>query len=139
MNDPLSPEQEVERAELRERVGAAIDRLPEREREALVLREFEELRYREIAEQLGIPIGTVIVAALPRPPIPGTRRSRPRGPGPAGRRGAPMPESTREGNGMPRVEERVRHLMMAEVDREISGEGRLELESALDADPDLPR
>ena len=48
-----------------------------------------------------------------------------------------MPESRRKGNGMPREEERVRHLMMAEVDREISGEGRLELESALDADPDL--
>lgn len=57
---PPSPEEEVERAELRERVGAAIDRLPEREREALVLREFEELRYREIAELLGIPIGTVM-------------------------------------------------------------------------------
>lgn len=38
---------------------------------------------------------------------------------------------------MPHEEERVRHLMMAEVDREISGEGRRELESALDADPDL--
>ena len=48
-----------------------------------------------------------------------------------------MPESRRKGNGVPREEERVRHLMMAEVDREISGEGRLELESALDADPDL--
>ncbi|WP_419949824.1 RNA polymerase sigma factor [Candidatus Palauibacter sp.] len=57
---PLSPEQAVERAELRDRVAAAIDRLAEREREALVLREFEGLRYREIAELLGIPIGTVM-------------------------------------------------------------------------------
>ena len=48
------------RSELREQVGAAIERLPERERETLVLREFEELRYREIAELLGIPIGTVM-------------------------------------------------------------------------------
>ena len=56
----LSPDQAVVRAELREQVGAAIERLPERERETLVLREFEELRYREIAELLGIPIGTVM-------------------------------------------------------------------------------
>ena len=39
---------------------AAIERLPEREREVLVLKEFEGLRYREIAELLGIPIGTVM-------------------------------------------------------------------------------
>lgn len=57
---PLSPDQAMERSELREQVGAAIERLPERERETLVLREFEELRYREIAELLGIPIGTVM-------------------------------------------------------------------------------
>lgn len=57
---PLSPDQAMERTELREQVGAAIERLPERERETLVLREFEELRYREIAELLGIPIGTVM-------------------------------------------------------------------------------
>ena len=57
---PLSPEKAVERAELRDRVAAAIERLAEREREALVLREFEGLRYREIAELLGIPIGTVM-------------------------------------------------------------------------------
>ncbi len=57
---PLSPDQAVIRAELREQVGSAIERLPERERETLVLREFEGLRYREIAELLGIPIGTVM-------------------------------------------------------------------------------
>ncbi|WP_425153303.1 sigma-70 family RNA polymerase sigma factor [Candidatus Palauibacter sp.] len=57
---PLSPEKALERAELRDRVAAAIERLAEREREALVLREFEGLRYREIAELLGIPIGTVM-------------------------------------------------------------------------------
>ncbi len=57
---PLSPDRAVERAELREQVGEAIERLAERERETLVLREFEELRYQEIAELLGIPIGTVM-------------------------------------------------------------------------------
>ncbi|WP_420632834.1 RNA polymerase sigma factor [Candidatus Palauibacter sp.] len=57
---PLSPDRAVERSELRAQVSAAIGRLAERERETLVLREFQELRYREIAELLGIPIGTVM-------------------------------------------------------------------------------
>ena len=57
---PLSPDQAAERAELREQVAEAIERLAEREREVLVLREFEELSYREIAELLGVPIGTVM-------------------------------------------------------------------------------
>ncbi len=54
------PARNAERAELRARVQAAIEELPEREREVLVLKEFEGLRYREIAELLGIPIGTVM-------------------------------------------------------------------------------
>lgn len=54
------PARNAERAELRARVQAAIEQLPEREREVLVLKEFEGLRYREIAELLGIPIGTVM-------------------------------------------------------------------------------
>lgn len=54
------PARNAERAELRARLEKAIDALPEREREVLVLREFEGLRYREIAELLGIPIGTVM-------------------------------------------------------------------------------
>ncbi len=37
----------------------------------------------------------------------------------------------------PPGDDRVRQLMMAEVDREISGEGRAELESALQNNPDL--
>lgn len=57
---PPSPAQETERAELREQVASAIERLPEREREIIVLREFQELRYREIAELLDVPIGTVM-------------------------------------------------------------------------------
>jgi len=54
------PARSAERSELCAVVQAAIERLPEREREVLVLKEFEGLRYREIAELLGIPIGTVM-------------------------------------------------------------------------------
>lgn len=57
---PPSPARDLERSELRERVAAAIDRLKPREREVIVLREFEGLAYREIADTMGIPIGTVM-------------------------------------------------------------------------------
>jgi len=54
------PQQKLERAETIARVQASIETLPDREREVLVLKEFEGLRYREIAELLDIPIGTVM-------------------------------------------------------------------------------
>jgi RNA polymerase sigma-70 factor (ECF subfamily) len=38
----------------------AMDHLPDRLREVLVLRELEGLSYKEIAEALGVPIGTVM-------------------------------------------------------------------------------
>jgi RNA polymerase sigma factor (sigma-70 family) len=41
-------------------VHRALSRLPAGFREVLVLREFEELSYQEIAEVAGIPIGTVM-------------------------------------------------------------------------------
>ncbi len=50
----------LEQSELCARVRGAIEELPEREREVLVLKEFEGLRYRDIAELVGIPIGTVM-------------------------------------------------------------------------------
>lgn len=55
-----SPVRAAELAELRSRVAGAIEQLPDRQREVLVLKEFEGLRYREIAELVGIPIGTVM-------------------------------------------------------------------------------
>ena len=54
------PARNAERAELRARVERAINELPDRQREVLVLKEFEGLRYREISQLLGIPIGTVM-------------------------------------------------------------------------------
>ena len=57
VGDPAS---ETRRSELRARLASAIEELPDAEREVFVLREFEELRYREIAEVLEIPQGTVM-------------------------------------------------------------------------------
>lgn len=42
------------------RVNAAIEQLPTVFREALILRELEEMSYEEIAQIVGIPIGTVM-------------------------------------------------------------------------------
>lgn len=55
-----APDRAAERAELRERIERAIATLPPHEREVLVMREFEGLKYREIADLLGIPDGTVM-------------------------------------------------------------------------------
>lgn len=45
--------------EVLERVRQAISRLPEAEREALILHRFSNLKYREIAEIVGTRLGTV--------------------------------------------------------------------------------
>src|SRR5688572_24599152 len=54
------PALDVEREDLRRRVATAIEGLPPRDREVLVLKEFEDLKYREIADLLGVAIGTVM-------------------------------------------------------------------------------
>jgi RNA polymerase sigma-70 factor (ECF subfamily) len=55
-----TPEQILMRATLRDDLQAALDALPEAFREAVWLRDVEEFSYAEIAEMLGIPIGTVM-------------------------------------------------------------------------------
>ncbi len=54
------PEETVERTERGERVRQAVLALPTASRTVLVLREYEGLSYREIADTLSIPIGTVM-------------------------------------------------------------------------------
>jgi RNA polymerase sigma-70 factor, ECF subfamily len=58
--EATDPGVKAQRAEARRRVTNAIEQLPAREREVLVLKEFEDLKYREIADLLGIPTGTVM-------------------------------------------------------------------------------
>jgi RNA polymerase sigma-70 factor (ECF subfamily) len=54
------PAAALDRAETRRRVALAIEQLPAREREVLVLKEFDDLKYREIASLIDVPIGTVM-------------------------------------------------------------------------------
>jgi RNA polymerase sigma-70 factor (ECF subfamily) len=44
----------------RERIVGAIESLPEEFREIIVLREIEELSYKEISTVVGVPVGTVM-------------------------------------------------------------------------------
>ena len=55
-----TPEEALVRQSEVETVRSAIEALPEPFRETLVLRELEELSYKEIAEITGAPIGTVM-------------------------------------------------------------------------------
>ena len=55
-----SPEEEVFRKADADRVRLAIETIPEPFREAVVLRDLEDLSYGEIAEVTGVPIGTVM-------------------------------------------------------------------------------
>ena len=48
------------RAASREALEEALRRLPEEFREVIVLRELQQLSYREISEIIGVPIGTVM-------------------------------------------------------------------------------
>jgi len=54
-----SPADDAERAQLRERLLAALARLPEERREVVLLHDLEGWTHREIAERLDLPAGTV--------------------------------------------------------------------------------
>jgi RNA polymerase sigma-70 factor (ECF subfamily) len=55
-----APDVALLRSEVRAGVGRAVEQLPLPFREVLVLREIQELSYKEIAEVTGVPIGTVM-------------------------------------------------------------------------------
>jgi RNA polymerase sigma-70 factor, ECF subfamily len=55
-----NPTAGLERAELRKRIDRALDQLSAEHRSVLVLHEFEELEYKEIAKRMGCSIGTVM-------------------------------------------------------------------------------
>jgi RNA polymerase sigma-70 factor (ECF subfamily) len=56
----LTPEEALIAAADRDRVHAAIAALPHIFREILVMREINGLSYRDIAETIGVPVGTVM-------------------------------------------------------------------------------
>ena len=55
-----SPSRLVQRKQLNERIYSALDELSDEGREIILLREVEGLSYKEIAESMGIPEGTVM-------------------------------------------------------------------------------
>ncbi len=63
------PSESADRGEQRELVRAAVDRLPDLLRQVVILAYFQGLKYRDVAEALDIPVGTVksrLHAALAR-------------------------------------------------------------------------
>ena len=61
LTDPSStPEDLARRSQLRRRIWSSMSRMTPKGREILVLRDFHDLSYAEIAEVLSIPLGTVM-------------------------------------------------------------------------------
>jgi len=58
-SDSLNPEEASMKKEQAQLLKVLIDSLPQRYRNLIVLRYFDELSYEEIAEQLDLPLGTV--------------------------------------------------------------------------------
>ncbi len=56
----VNPTERLERGELRAKIDAALSQLSHEHRTALVLHEFEDMDYKEIAKTMGCSIGTVM-------------------------------------------------------------------------------
>jgi RNA polymerase sigma-70 factor (ECF subfamily) len=57
------PEHRLDRAEQVDRLQWALTQLGESERQVILLRHFSQLSFREIAEQMGTPLGTALARA----------------------------------------------------------------------------
>ncbi len=55
----LSPEKDLERSRITNAIIQALNRLPEKHRELIILRDIDGLRYEEIESVLGISAGTI--------------------------------------------------------------------------------
>ncbi len=60
VTDPHAADELANQTSERERIQAAVDALPDELKEVIVLRELNELSYREISDVVGAPIGTVM-------------------------------------------------------------------------------
>ena len=60
MKDQSDPENDAIRADHARKLDHVVASIPVEFREALILREVEDLSYREIADVTGVPIGTVM-------------------------------------------------------------------------------
>ncbi len=56
----VRPTEQLERAELRAKMDEALAQLSDDHRTVMILHEFEEMTYKEIAEQMGCSMGTVM-------------------------------------------------------------------------------
>ncbi|MDB6024460.1 MAG: polymerase sigma factor RpoE [Verrucomicrobiales bacterium] len=56
----VNPTEGLERGELRQRIDKALAQLSKEHRTVLILHEFEDLEYKEIAKRMGCSIGTVM-------------------------------------------------------------------------------
>lgn len=56
----VNPTERLERGELRQKIDAALGKLSDEHRTVLVLHEFQEMEYKEIAKTVGVSIGTVM-------------------------------------------------------------------------------
>ena len=58
--DPeIAPDEQVERMQRNQKIRTAIDKLSEGQRKAMLLFHVDGLGYQEVAERLGVPLGTV--------------------------------------------------------------------------------
>lgn len=58
--ETANPAFTLEAAEIQEKLEAAIERLPEKQREIFLLRQHSEMSFKEIAESTGQPLNTVL-------------------------------------------------------------------------------